>query len=71
MDFELAALPDMLRSAQRDLIAFLDLTRAWAEDVAPDRAARLCAALDVGLSITEPLPIREHADKPGYSASQP
>jgi hypothetical protein len=57
VDFELAALPDMLRSAQRDLIAFLDLTRAWAEDVAPDRAARLCAALDVELSITEPLPI--------------
>ncbi|XVV06353.1 hypothetical protein ACQPW3_13555 [Actinosynnema sp. CA-248983] len=50
-----AALPDMLSSAQRDLVAFLDLTAVWADRHAPGRGAELVRALDRSLTISAPL----------------
>ncbi|MFI9812758.1 hypothetical protein [Saccharothrix variisporea] len=55
VDVEQVALPGLLESAQRDLMAFLDRTRAWAERYAPGRAAELVAALDRLLHVTGPL----------------
>ncbi|OKI77715.1 hypothetical protein A6A27_17320 [Micromonospora sp. CB01531] len=57
VDVDRATLPDLLRSAQRDLVGFLDVTRAWANEVAPQQADQVVAALDAGLAISEPLPL--------------
>lgn len=51
MDVEQAALPDMSSSAQRGLLAFLDLAQACA----PGRGAELVRALDRLLAISAPL----------------
>ncbi|MEU5721508.1 hypothetical protein ABZ783_06770 [Micromonospora sp. NPDC047738] len=57
VDVDRAALSDLLRSAQRDLVGFLDVTRIWANEVAPQQADQFLAALDAGLAISEPLPL--------------
>lgn len=57
IDIPRAAMPALLRAAQRDLIAFLDPLRAWAERHVPESADLLVAAVDEGLQITEPLPV--------------
>jgi hypothetical protein len=48
-------LPDLLRSAQRDLIGFLGAADEWARRIAPKHADRFVAALDAGLEIRKPL----------------
>lgn len=57
VDIDRAALPDLLRSAQYDLLGFLRAARNWASEIAPEHADLFVAALDTGLEISAPLPL--------------
>ncbi|MET7751116.1 hypothetical protein [Micromonospora sp. NPDC005367] len=57
VDIDRPALPDLLRSAQYDLVGFLRARRDWTEEIAPEHADRLVVALDAKLQISEPLPL--------------
>ncbi|MFC4021108.1 hypothetical protein ACFOW4_24640 [Micromonospora sp. GCM10011542] len=57
VDVNRAALPGLLRSAQCDLIGFLEAARNWANRIVPEHADQFVAALDAGLQISEPLPL--------------
>lgn len=57
VDVDRADLPGLLRSAQSDLVGFLEAARRWADTTAPEHAGQFVAALDEGLRITEPLPL--------------
>ncbi|MFD6950648.1 hypothetical protein A6A08_03945 [Nocardiopsis sp. TSRI0078] len=52
----LAELPGLLRSAQREMTAFLTLVERWAGHHAPGMGPVLRARLDADLHITKPLP---------------
>ncbi|MFC4148587.1 hypothetical protein ACFO0M_20220 [Micromonospora mangrovi] len=55
VDVDRAALPELLQTAQRDLIDLLRVAQGWANEIAPGQGAGLAAALDAGLQISEPL----------------
>lgn len=57
IDIPRDALPDLLRSVQRDLAGFLAALHRWAQGIAPDLADQLVSELDRRLRISDPLDI--------------
>jgi hypothetical protein len=55
LEFSHTELRGALRSAQRDLLGFLDAVGRWARGAVPDRAAELVLALDRQIGISAPL----------------
>ena len=61
LEIRLTDLPGLLLSAQRQLQAFLDLVRRWANEISPAAVTRLVAVLDENLKINTGLRLNDQS----------